>query len=460
MAEPIDHVARFESVPAPGSFLPGQVLRDLGDALVLRLASPADADAIRGFNRVVHADPPDFDPIEGLGHWGHDLASGRHPSVAPEDFWLVEDTLRGRLASSLGLIGHRMEYDGIAFDAGQVELVGTHPDYRERGLVRLQMEALHASSRERGQRLQWISGIPYYYRKFGYDMALETDGAAVVARSSLPDAVASDPLQWRLATPDDAETIRELAHANSRRSRLSCDVPAHFWRYALATQHPDSLGRRIIHLGHDSGGAPAAVVMTAPLLHGGGLLVRAVEIGPEQSWPELSSSLLARIRASGDALAEEASPFTVARLQLGSAHPLYGVESARLRDRRRPYALFVRIEDLAGFLRLITPVLEERLARSDQARRSGALELNFYSTGLRLHLEHGKLRDIEAWQPTTEDFGHHCFPDNTFLQLLLGYRSLAELQHAFADCLPRSEAHVPWLEALLPPAPSHLIPVT
>ena len=55
---------------------------------------------------------------------------------------------------------------------GLPELVGTHPDYRRRGLVREQFEVLHRWSEERGHLMQAIGGIPYYYRRFGYEMAV------------------------------------------------------------------------------------------------------------------------------------------------------------------------------------------------------------------------------------------------------------------------------------------------
>ena len=118
------------------------------------------------------------------------------------------------------------------------------------------------------------------------------------------------------------------------------------------------------------------------------------------------------------------------------------------------------IDGFNRFLELVAPALEERLAASDQAGRSGPLELGFYGDGLRLVFECGRLRGVEHWQPTTEQRGHVAFPGLTFLQLLLGFRSLRELQRAFPDCHASSEAHAPWVEALFPPAPSDLIPVS
>ena len=70
------------------------------------------------------------------------------------------------------LISQTWTYDGIAFGVGRPELVGTAPAYRRRGLVRTQFEVLHQRSAERHERLQAITGIPWYYRQFGYEMAL------------------------------------------------------------------------------------------------------------------------------------------------------------------------------------------------------------------------------------------------------------------------------------------------
>lgn len=456
MGATIDHAARFGSVPPPGAFTQAQIVRALPDGLVLRHATPADADALQGFNDVVHSDPPDFEPIEGLGWWSRDLVSGGHPCVDPSDTWIVEDTHRHRIASSLALLPHRMRYDGVPFDAGQVELVGTHPDYRRRGLVRLQMEELHRASAARGHRLQWIAGVPEYYRRFGYEMALETDGAAVVARHDLTGSDAGDALSWREARAEDAARIRALLEHGARRLRLTCDVDADFWRWELDHKSPGNQSRRSIHLGTARGGEDVALLMTTGFVFDGTLVVRAVELAEGACWPELSSSVLERVRDVGDGFATASSPFHRARLELGSAHPLYEVEAHRLRDRRSPYALFVRIADWRAFLLDVAPVLEDRLARSVHAGRSGPLELSFYDDGLRLVFERGRLAAIEPWTPTTEDLGHHGFPGLTFLQLLTGYRSLAELQHAHADCLARSPAHATWIDALFPPAPSQL----
>jgi GNAT superfamily N-acetyltransferase len=152
------------------------MLKDLGGGLILRRASREDAEAVAAFNaRVHHSSGGAFEqrePHRGIAAFTRDLMSGEHPTCDASDFTVIEDTKTGSVVSSACLIGQRFSYEGVEFDAGLPELVGTHPDYRRRGLIREQFEVLHRWSGERGHLMQAIGGIPYYYRRFGYEMAL------------------------------------------------------------------------------------------------------------------------------------------------------------------------------------------------------------------------------------------------------------------------------------------------
>lgn len=115
---------------------------------------------------------------------------------------------------------------------------------------------------------------------------------------------------------------------------------------------------------------------------------------------------------------------------------------------------------MPGFIRLIAPALENRLANSLLAGHSGEIKITFYRTGLRLAFENGKLTAAEAYRPTP--YGHNgdaAFPELTFFQLLFGYRSMDELKYAFADIWTRSdEAHV-LLDTLFPKKSSLVWPL-
>ena len=42
--------------------------------------------------------------------------------------------------------------------------------------MRKQFDVIHAVSAQRGELMQGITGIPWYYRQFGYEMALDLEG--------------------------------------------------------------------------------------------------------------------------------------------------------------------------------------------------------------------------------------------------------------------------------------------
>ena len=183
---------------------PTSILRDLREGLILRRSRPEDADGIAEFNSVIFGgvDHPD----DAFSAWVLDLMDGRLPGFSPEDFTVVEDTSTGKIVSSLNLISQTWSYDGIPFEVGRVELVATLPDYRRRGLVRAQMETVHQWSAERGEPVQAITGIPWYYRQFGYEMALEHHGGRTGPVDGLAAGGHNEAHRLRPATADDCPT--------------------------------------------------------------------------------------------------------------------------------------------------------------------------------------------------------------------------------------------------------------
>src|SRR5512143_3733157 len=89
--------------------------REVGDGLVLRFATPADAEALAQFNGRIHGDerPDHFDPM--VAAWTRDFCSEQHPTCGPSNVTLVEDTRSGtlRVVSSMCLIPQTWTYAGI-----------------------------------------------------------------------------------------------------------------------------------------------------------------------------------------------------------------------------------------------------------------------------------------------------------------------------------------------------------
>ena len=169
---------------------------DLGDGLVLRTARLADHRELAEFNATMHADASL--PGSTLAIWTDDLFEVAHPTFEPErDVTVVEDTATGRIVSALFLIPQLWTYAGVTVKVGQPELIATHPDYRRRGLVRAQFDVVHEWSRRAGHVWQFISGIPWYYRQFGYSYAIDLPARPVLWLAEPPAASSVAP-----AAPD------------------------------------------------------------------------------------------------------------------------------------------------------------------------------------------------------------------------------------------------------------------
>ena len=133
------------------------LIKDLGDGLILRRAVPADSEQLAAFNALMHTEDEEKQPDERISEWTHDLMMRSHPTTGPADFTIVEDQKTRQIVSTLVLISQTWSYAGIEFKVGRPELVGTDSAYRERGLVRAQFDAVHAWSAERGELVQGIT---------------------------------------------------------------------------------------------------------------------------------------------------------------------------------------------------------------------------------------------------------------------------------------------------------------
>jgi hypothetical protein len=450
------------------------VLKDLGDGLILRRASRDDAEAVAAFNSRVHLSSggpfEQREPHRGVAAFTRDLMSGNHPTCDASDFTVIEDTTTSSIVSSACLIGQRFSYEGVELDAGLPELVGTHPDYRRRGLVREQFEVLHRWSKERGHLMQAIAGIPYYYRRFGYEMAVYMGAGRRLYVQDLPGKSSSGPedqgstrsYHLRPATAADARFLSDLDHLARGRYLLASTRDEVLWRYEVTGRDPESDESLEVRIVENAAGSPAGFIAHTRDLRDGTLEVDGYELANGVSWLEVTPFVLSELAEIGHNHTSDEKKLASLTFALGEHHPLYDAipEPPLYRlDRNDHYAFYVRVPDLPDFLRHIGPVLERRLAASVAAGYTGEIKVSFYGGGFRLELERGRLSAVEHWSPTVEEEGNAAFPDLTFLQLLFGHRSLEELDYAFADCSPgRGDVRV-LLGALFPRRPSALWPV-
>lgn len=442
--------------------------RNLGNGLVLRQAAARDVDELVEFNARIHSDDGPERPDIFVGAWTRDLLTKPHPTLKPQDFTLVEDTQTGKIVSSLCLISQTWSYEGIRFGFGRPELVGTAEAYRNRGLVRAQIEAVHGWSAQRGELAQGITGIPFYYRQFGYEMTVDIGGGMMASCAQIPKLKPGEeePYRVRPALEADIAWMDQLYRRSCQRYVLSCEWDESLWRYELLVKDRDNVNRSELRIIESQDGQAVGFLAYWSRNLGDRIAASRYELLPGVSYGAVTPGVLRYLCATGQANAQteaaggEIKPCNLVVLLLGQDHPAYQAMPSVLSQKRRSYAWYMRVPDLPAFLQHISPVLEARLAASSFAGHSGELKITFYRSGLLLGFEQGRLVKAEHWKP--QPLGHSGdagFPNLTFLHLLFGHRSPDELRHLYVDCWWEHDSAYGLLNALFPRKPSLIWPI-
>lgn len=439
--------------------------RDLGDGLVLRWSAPEDVERVAALYAQVFRRSADAPLGVATPMWTRDMFSGRHPHIGPRDFAIVEDTQSGAVIASTCLLRYSCEYEGIPFGFGRPEIVATLPEYRRQGLIRAIFELIHAKSDERGDLAQGITGIPYYYRQFGYEFAATLDEGDVTVYFPAIAALkpgATEPYVLREATLDDIPLLGRLWTRQHAQAGVWTAISDAYWRWSMEGTNPESQQHWRVYMIVENAsdrkvGAfvlsprrwDATITVDGPIVEAGVPLVRVMPpvLRGIQALAETVPPMRPEMPAAG------AIAFRWGGPELRDA--LAGTPSTKP---EYAYAWYLRVANVLHFLRHVAPVLERRLMESAQAGYTGELTVDLYRGGLRMVFEGGKIMAIEDWQRGVWDEAMAGFPPLVFLQALFGHRSLDELRHIYPDVQVSGDA-TSLLVALFPKRPSLLMPL-
>ncbi|KAF9957990.1 hypothetical protein BGZ70_009358, partial [Mortierella alpina] len=173
------------------------------------------------------------------------LLSGKSHVMSEHDYALVEDTKREKgfnpIVACVSLQQDQAYYGSANVTFGKPELIATDPAYRNRGLVRkLMIQMIHPESEARGDILQFIPGIQYFYRQFGYEYGLNL-GAGFSIETA--DAITplgkdeSEPYILRKATQEDIPFLVRMSTPERTHAHAAVGVyyTREYWQYTVVT---------------------------------------------------------------------------------------------------------------------------------------------------------------------------------------------------------------------------------
>jgi predicted N-acetyltransferase YhbS len=366
--------------------------------------------------------------------------------------WLVVadegDPARPVVAAACARLPLRFDLDGVVVPGCQLEWVTTAASHRGRGLIRSLFAAHHARSSARGELVQLIVGIPYFYRKLGYGYAL--DAPPTIGLD--PERLRRDPaVTVRRARWEDAAWLEGLEAGRDRvgltvvrdRSTFegwlgrSGDLGDVAWDALLVAE---AGGHRVgwvrlfsyereAQLHVLGGWAPDSTVAEQ-------LLVGSCDQG---------RGLADRLGRPVEALAADPSgtPWSRVLHRCGRVHP-------------EPTGIYGRTPDPLALLRRLRPVFGARLAASGLAADRGEVVVSLYEQAVTIAWE-GSRVEVSAAPADPEPFEHGgvgVAPD-WFPALALGRWGASELAARVDDVVLGD--HGPVMDVLFPRRPCDLV---
>ncbi len=371
---------------------------------------------------------------EDIGPWTSDLLNDNHPAVTDEDVWVVVDPAHNeRIVSALLLIPQVWCYDGIELPVGRVELVATHKDYRNRGLQRALFNALHERSESLGHNIQSITGIPYFYRQFGYAMAVDLGACGVVSVGSIPKLKDGEKPQYTLrrATVNDIPDMMRWFKRLADQAMLSVVRPREHWEYEMTTRQT---WPRIFHIIEDQNNKGVGYVQSPSEIWGTRYGCGEYAVGEETSYLATYPDVLRGLHQYAKDTFKDKEVHLIS-FDSGLYEPLRPLleNTSYSGIKQTTYTWYIRVVDMVRLIQDIKPVLERRLVNSRAHGYTGTLHIDFYSKkGLFIRLEQGKIVEINNSKPAI-DKEDAAFPYHSFLSVLFGHRTVAELNAVLPD---------------------------
>jgi predicted N-acetyltransferase YhbS len=396
----------------------------LENGLILKsVNAEEDIEHLAAFNVAVHNE-------EQLDRMTRTLIV-HHPSTHPQEWLFVEDPANGKIVSSLCLIPWSLRYENVQLKAAEMGIVGTLPEYRHRGLIRM-LNSRYKQLLDVGEYdLSHIQGIPYYYRQFGYEYALPLEGGWELGLHTIPNEVPLYALEYAFqkATIDDIPMLDRFYNAAMSKLQLSTLRDDAIWHY-LIQQEANLQGLQETWLVQNKNHESLGYVRIAKEGFGLGLIV---DEASDLSHPATIAVLhwLKRMAI------EREKPYI--RLSMTETCPLISVARAWGVQIERLYAWQIKFPDPARLLWHISPVLEQRVENSPFAGITQSVILNLYRQAYELKFEKGHITAVNAIG-FCDEANMIRIPPMQFIPLVLGYKSREELQAVYPDFSIRGQS--------------------
>jgi predicted acetyltransferase len=360
-----------------------------------------------------------------------------HPEMTDKNYFIVKKG--DQVAAGLLLLPQTWVIDGVEIKVAEMGCVGTRPEHRRKRLQRILNEKFDEYARENGYDLCVLAGIPYFYRQFGYQYAVDLDISTTIVRDKIP---IESSLSRRDIVEADIPMMDELLRKTQERYMVK----------SIRTQGVWSMQQKTSTYGGD-GFKGAALTRNGELVG----YYRFVEDEKDSTLNirELCHSIEASEKEVLATLSKHAEEKGLVKIKTAMAHvdPISEYLGELGGTRNKPYAWQVKPLDLYGLMEKLRPAFEKRIAESSFKGLSKELRFNFFKFAVKMEIVKGAIDSMEKYYG--EEKRILAFNPYAFIQLITGYKSREEITAAYPDFGVRDD-HRELVDVLFPKGPGYI----
>ena len=344
-----------------------------------------------------------------------------HPKKKDILWFYIENNDTGQIISSLTLMPLEWQFEGLILPVCEMGFVGTLKEYRGKRLISKLNEFYERVMMERGYLLSCLRGIPYYYRRFGYDFVLSLDERFLLSPNQIPPMELSH-IDIRKASRKDIGYIENQYNLNSNAFLISnsFDTESFYFKFMndsfndnklsayIVEQNGNSEGYFLIGMSYDN---EVYTIITSQLTDD--QMIKILQFINE--FPKIKEKNDLNLHIS------EFSEF---------GKYLFSIGGKLLSN----YGWQIKIPNLKRFFESIKVVLENRVEESEFNNLSKTVIISDYKQSIELTFVKGKIEyiKIESGYPDVEKCDVRI-PEAMLLKLLLGDRTIEEINYIVKD---------------------------
>ena len=351
-----------------------------------------------------------------------------HPRREDILFLYIKDSNTNKIVSSISLMPLEWRFESINIPVCEMGFVGTLEQYRGKELIVELNNLYERIMAENGYLISVIRGIPYYYRKLGYEFAIPLDHRMFLSLSKIPQ----DDLEFlkiRKANIDDIDLITNkykqyyedffISNIFDKDCYISKFFNDNYNEFKASTYIIETGGKSIVYFtfgkSYDNKGYD---IKTSHMNRECG--IKILQFTKEITSIENPDQVDLAVREDTD-LAELIDELG------GTTYDTYGWQ--------------IKVPNLKLYLETIKPILENRIHNSNFQGLTQDLRISNYKTTFILSFNNGQISTIEIEKGYPKELSCDLkLPGSILFKLILGDRSFKEIKHIMKDAKVKYES--------------------